>query len=216
MSQKEREQLHAEFAILSSLRHPNIVGYYHREHLKSTQDLHLYMEYCGNGDLGRVIKDLALKKQYAEEGFVWSMFSQLVTALFRCHYGVDPPEVGSNVMGLGNTARPRQPAGGVMILHRDLKPENGKYPHIFLKAWSNVCQSSWEKITLSSLAISVSPKSCNRTTLPLHTSAHLSICHPKSAPQNDIRSSPIFGHWVALCTNFAPESHPSTPSHISN
>ncbi|RDL41065.1 putative NIMA-like protein kinase [Venustampulla echinocandica] len=124
MSQKEREQLHAEFAILSSLRHPNIVGYYHREHLKSTQDLHLYMEYCGNGDLGRVIKDLQAKKQYAEEGFVWSMFSQLVTALYRCHYGVDPPEVGSNVMGLGNSAKPRQPAGNVMILHRDLKPEN--------------------------------------------------------------------------------------------
>ena len=111
MSQKEREQLHAEFAILSSLRHPNIVGYYHREHLKATQDLHLYMEYCGNGDLGRVIKDLQTKK--------------LVTALYRCHYGVDPPEVGSNVMGLGNSAKPRTPAGGVMILHRDLKPENG-------------------------------------------------------------------------------------------
>lgn len=126
MSQKEREQLHAEFAILSSLRHPNIVGYYHREHLKSTQDLHLYMEYCGNGDLGRVIKDLQAKNQYAEEGFVWSMFSQLVTALYRCHYGVDPPEVGSNIMGLGNSAKPRQPSGGVMILHRDLKPENGK------------------------------------------------------------------------------------------
>ncbi|KAI9732018.1 MAG: G2-specific serine/threonine protein kinase [Claussenomyces sp. TS43310] len=124
MSQKEREQLHAEFAILSSLRHPNIVGYYHREHLKSSQDLHLYMEYCGNGDLGRVIKDLQLKNRYAEEGFVWSMFSQLVTALYRCHYGVDPPEVGSQVMGLGNTAKPRQPSGGVMILHRDLKPEN--------------------------------------------------------------------------------------------
>ncbi|RDW92561.1 putative NIMA-like protein kinase [Coleophoma crateriformis] len=124
MSQKEREQLHAEFAILSSLRHPNIVGYYHREHLKSSQDLHLYMEYCGNGDLGRVIKDLQVKKQYAEEGFVWSMFAQLVTALYRCHYGVDPPEVGSNVMGLGNSAKPKQPAGGVMILHRDLKPEN--------------------------------------------------------------------------------------------
>ncbi|KAG4411828.1 hypothetical protein IFR04_015032 [Cadophora malorum] len=124
MSQKEREQLHAEFAILSSLRHPNIVGYYHREHLKSTQDLHLYMEYCGNGDLGRVIKDLQLKKQLAEEGFVWSMFAQLVTALYRCHYGVDPPEVGSNVMGLGNSANPKPPGTNVMILHRDLKPEN--------------------------------------------------------------------------------------------
>ncbi|KAF7889954.1 uncharacterized protein EAF02_002369 [Botrytis sinoallii] len=124
MSQKEREQLQAEFAILSSLKHPNIVGYYHREHLKSSQDLHLYMEYCGNGDLGRIIKDLQAKNKYAEEGFVWSIFAQLVSALYRCHYGVDPPEVGSNVMGLGNTAKPQKPAPGVMILHRDLKPEN--------------------------------------------------------------------------------------------
>ncbi|PQE05916.1 putative NIMA kinase protein [Rutstroemia sp. NJR-2017a BVV2] len=124
MSQKEREQLQAEFAILSSLKHPNIVGYYHREHLRTSQDLHLYMEYCGNGDLGKIIKDLQAKNKYAEEGFVWSIFAQLVTALYRCHYGVDPPEVGSNVMGLGNIAKPQKPAGGVMILHRDLKPEN--------------------------------------------------------------------------------------------
>jgi NIMA (never in mitosis gene a)-related kinase 2 len=125
MSQKEREQLHAEFQILSTLRHPNIVGYYHREHLKATQDLHLYMEYCGNGDLGRVIRDLAQKNQYAEESFVWSIFSQLVTALYRCHYGVDPPEVGKTVLGLGTTAKPQAPKGGMTILHRDLKPENG-------------------------------------------------------------------------------------------
>ncbi|ROW10347.1 hypothetical protein VMCG_01983 [Cytospora schulzeri] len=124
MSQKEREQLHAEFTILSSLRHPNIVGYYSREHLKSSQDLHIYMEYCGNGDLGRVIRELHTKNQYAEEAFVWSIFSQLVTALYRCHYGIDPPDVGKNVMGLGPTARPKTPAGGMTILHRDLKPEN--------------------------------------------------------------------------------------------
>ncbi|KAL2258224.1 hypothetical protein VTK26DRAFT_8561 [Humicola hyalothermophila] len=124
MTQKEREQLHAEFQILSTLRHPNIVGYYHREHLKASQDLHLYMEYCGNGDLGRVIRDLAAKNQYAEESFVWSIFSQLVTALYRCHYGVDPPEVGKAVLGLGTTARPKPPVGSMTILHRDLKPEN--------------------------------------------------------------------------------------------
>ncbi|OAA61601.1 g2-specific protein kinase [Niveomyces insectorum RCEF 264] len=124
MSQKEREQLHAEFQILSTLRHVNIVGYYHREHLKATQDLHLYMEYCGNGDLGRVIRDLNQKNQFAEESFVWSIFAQLVTALYRCHYGVDPPEVGKNVLGLGITAKPKVPTGGVTILHRDLKPEN--------------------------------------------------------------------------------------------
>lgn len=128
MSQKEREQLHAEFQILSHLRHANIVAYYHREHLKASQDLHLYMEYCGNGDLGRVIKDLQLKGQRAQESFVWSIFSQLVLALYRCHYGIDPPEVGTNILGLtqGMASAPKTPAGAMTILHRDLKPENGK------------------------------------------------------------------------------------------
>ncbi|EGX93481.1 G2-specific protein kinase nimA [Cordyceps militaris CM01] len=126
MSQKEREQLHAEFQILSHLRHDNIVAYYHREHLKASQDLHLYMEYCGNGDLGRVIKDLQLRGQRAQESFVWSIFSQLVLALYRCHYGVDPPEVGTNILGLtqGGGSAPKTPAGAMTILHRDLKPEN--------------------------------------------------------------------------------------------
>ncbi|KAL7948475.1 kinase-like domain-containing protein [Trichoderma barbatum] len=124
MSQKEREQLHAEFQILSHLRHPHIVAYYHREHLKASQDLHLYMEYCGNGDLGRVIKDLQLKGQRAQESFVWSIFSQLVLALYRCHYGIDPPEVGGNVLGIAGGMAPKTPAGAVTILHRDLKPEN--------------------------------------------------------------------------------------------
>jgi len=52
----------------------------------------------------------------------------LVTALYRCHYGVDPPEAGRNVMGLGNNARPIALKGKqaqLMILHRDLKPDNG-------------------------------------------------------------------------------------------
>jgi NIMA (never in mitosis gene a)-related kinase 2 len=127
MSQKEREQLHAEFQILSSLRHPNIVAYYQREHLKASQDLHLYMEYCGNGDLGRVIKELKIKNKVATEEFAWSIFAQLVTALYRCHYGVDPPEVGMDFMGDGSQIKPPTMAGKtqVMILHRDLKPENG-------------------------------------------------------------------------------------------
>ncbi|KAK7946706.1 G2-specific protein kinase nim-1 [Apiospora aurea] len=110
MSQKEREQLHAEFQILSSLRHPNIVGYYHREHLKISQDLHLYMEYCGNGDLGRVIRELTQQNKYAEEAFV--------SLRHR------PPDVGKHVLGLGATAKPKIPPGGMTILHRDLKPEN--------------------------------------------------------------------------------------------
>ncbi|KAI6298101.1 G2-specific protein kinase nim-1 [Pyricularia oryzae] len=124
MSQKEREQLHAEFQILSTLHHENIVGYFHREHLKSSQDLYLYMEYCGNGDLGRVIRDLQTKNQYAEESFVWSIFSQLVTALYRCHYGINPPEVGKSLFGPVKSTKPVIPPGTMTILHRDLKPEN--------------------------------------------------------------------------------------------
>ncbi|KAF7717875.1 NIMA-related kinase [Penicillium ucsense] len=125
MSQKEREQLTAEFNILSSLRHPNIVAYYHREHLKASQDLYLYMEYCGGGDLSMVIKNLKKANKLAEEEFVWRILSQLVTALYRCHYGSDAAEVGSNILGA-----PPKPSGlkgkqgSVTILHRDLKPEN--------------------------------------------------------------------------------------------
>lgn len=124
MSQKEREQLHAEFQILSTLRHPNIVAYYHREHLKMSQDLHFYMEYCGNGDLGRVIGDLKRRNQRAPESFVWSIFSQLLMALYRCHYAVDPPAAGTNVLGLTKGTAPKVPTGSMTILHRDLKPEN--------------------------------------------------------------------------------------------
>jgi NIMA (never in mitosis gene a)-related kinase 2 len=120
MSSKERDQLHAEFSILASLKHDNIVGYYHREHLKQTQELYLYMEYCGGGDLGSIIKDLKKKREYPKEEFVWRILSQLVTALYRCHYGVDPPEPGSDFARQKDTRIKAKD----MILHRDLKPEN--------------------------------------------------------------------------------------------
>lgn len=127
MSQKEREQLQAELSILKELRHPNIVAYFERDHIKASQDLHLYMEYCGNGDLGRVIRELKNKNQVCEEEFVWSIFSQIVSALYRCHYGEDPPAAGRNVMGLVGNAKPVRDPRKPMILHRDLKPENSRY-----------------------------------------------------------------------------------------
>ena len=125
MSTKEREQLNAEISILGSLRHPNIVAYYHRDHLKSSSELHMYMEYCGGGDLADYIKNLKSAGRKAPEEFVWMIFSQLVTALYRCHYGKDAPPVGSNVMA----PTPAEEGGlrrktEVMILHRDLKPDN--------------------------------------------------------------------------------------------
>ncbi len=129
MSDKEKNQLHAELRILESLRHPNIVQYCHREHLKSSHDLHLYMEYCGNGDLGGYVKKLKDSNRYADEEFVWQVLAQLVSALFRCHYGEDPPSVGEEgKVRNGKTLQPYQTKEGHrMILHRDLKPENGKF-----------------------------------------------------------------------------------------
>jgi NIMA (never in mitosis gene a)-related kinase 2 len=127
MSNKEREQLYAEFSILATLQHPNIVGYFHREHLKNSQDLHIYMEYCGGGDLGSVIKNLRANGEYATEEFVWRIFSQIIAALYRCHYGVEPPSPGSDL------SRQKDPRTGLkskvqamIILHRDLKPENSE------------------------------------------------------------------------------------------
>ena len=123
MSQKERDQLHAEFSILASLKNPHIVGYYHREHLKTTQELYLYMEYCGGGDLGSIIRGLKRKKEYAKEEFVWRIMSQIIVALYRCHYGIDPPEPGDDFSRQKDTRLKRKDQA-VMILHRDLKPEN--------------------------------------------------------------------------------------------
>lgn len=127
MSQKEREQLQAELLILKGLRHPNIVAYYEREHIKSDSILHIYMEYCEHGDLGKRIKHLQRNNLMAEEDFVWSIFAQLVTALYRCHYGEDVPEVGKTMIGLGsNVKQIRNRSPHSMILHRDLKPENSR------------------------------------------------------------------------------------------
>lgn len=127
MGQKEKDQLRAELEVLASLKHVNIVQYWDRQHLKSSHDLHLYMEYCGNGDLGGYIKKLKDRDRYADEDFVWAMFAQLICALYRCHYGEDPPKVGDEARV--SNKKPvvfQTKEGRRMILHRDLKPENGK------------------------------------------------------------------------------------------
>ena len=129
MSLREREQLQAEFSILSSLRHGNIVGYYHRDHIKAAQELHIYMEYCGGGDLSRKIKDLALKGQRAPEEYVWDVLAQLSSALYRCHNGEDPPPVGTNVLAPPQSPKKLRSKTQVVILHRDLKPENSQCPN---------------------------------------------------------------------------------------
>ncbi|KAF3910126.1 Myosin-IIIB [Arthrobotrys entomopaga] len=139
MSQKEKEQLTAEFSILSKLQHPNIVRYYNREHNKTDQSLYIYMEFCGGGDLSAHIKRCKSNGTLVPEHVVWSIFTQLVLALYKCHNGSDPPGLedmhegwdkkkkttltsGTVINGAG--AGVTKVNGREVIVHRDLKPEN--------------------------------------------------------------------------------------------
>ena len=51
MSDKERSQLQSECGILQSTKHPNIVEYYSRDHIKSESMLHMYVHACVRGGL---------------------------------------------------------------------------------------------------------------------------------------------------------------------
>ncbi|KAF3084272.1 G2-specific serine/threonine protein kinase [Orbilia oligospora] len=136
MSAKEKEQLTAEFSILSKLQHPNIVRYFNREHNKTDQSLYIYMEYCGGGDLSTHIKRCKSNGTLVPEHVVWSIFTQLVLALYKCHHGSDPPALEDMNEGwdkkkkAGSTVTTSIPAAGSakasreVIVHRDLKPEN--------------------------------------------------------------------------------------------
>ncbi|KAK6355368.1 G2-specific serine/threonine protein kinase [Orbilia brochopaga] len=132
MSAKEKEQLTAEFSILSKLQHPNIVRYYSREHNKTDHSLYIYMEYCGGGDLSNHIKRCKSNGTLVPEHIVWSIFTQLVLALYKCHNGTDPPALEDMADGwekkktspsLAAAARTKA-TGREVIVHRDLKPEN--------------------------------------------------------------------------------------------
>ncbi|CAZ80540.1 unnamed protein product [Tuber melanosporum] len=128
MGSTAKNQLASEFEILACLDHPNIVKYYHREHIKSESSVHLYMEYCGNGDLSGLIKKAKESGNSFPESFIWTVVTQLTTALYRCHHGIDPPEL-SDLFSYKNTTPPTPRTESeerdlIKVLHRDLKPEN--------------------------------------------------------------------------------------------
>ncbi|KAF3941691.1 Myosin-IIIB [Dactylella cylindrospora] len=135
MSAKEKEQLTAEFSILSKLQHPNIVRYYNREHNKADQSLYIYMEYCGGGDLSTQIKRCKSTSSLVPEHVVWSIFTQLVLALYKCHNGADPPTLEEMEEGwdkkkklvtqvVATALSGAKASGREVVVHRDLKPEN--------------------------------------------------------------------------------------------
>lgn len=125
MNAKEKNQIISEFRILKSLVHPNIVRYLHHEHVPSAQEVHLYMEYCGGGDLAGAIRRLKAEDIFYPEHEVWAVLSQLCLALYRCHYNTNAPPLPKSLLAPVSTASKEESAAPTsFILHRDIKPEN--------------------------------------------------------------------------------------------
>ncbi|ODV62046.1 serine/threonine protein kinase KIN3, partial [Ascoidea rubescens DSM 1968] len=127
MDPKERSQLVAEIRILKTVSHPNIVQYIYHEHDSDTSMVYLYMEYCDNGDLSKVIKNAKTTGNHVPEDLVWSIFAQLVSALYRCHYGVDPPPIKDNIFKStpsSSLSHPENINNDKVVIHRDIKPDN--------------------------------------------------------------------------------------------
>jgi len=125
MNQKERTQLISEFRILKSLVHPNIVHYLHHEHVPESQEVHLYMEYCGGGDLGSIIRNIKASDGYFPENEVWNVLTQMCLALYRCHYNTDAaPQPASILSPESNNNKTNEGLPQSFVLHRDIKPEN--------------------------------------------------------------------------------------------
>lgn len=120
MNPKERSQLVSEFRILSELKNPNIVQYIEHDHIPEYKMIFLYMEYCDGGDLSNIIKQYKMSNEYISESIIWNIFTQLLMALYRCHYGENCPLI-SNIyedleLKINNNNQ--------VIIHRDIKPDN--------------------------------------------------------------------------------------------
>ncbi|BFZ58571.1 Serine/threonine-protein kinase Nek2 [Savitreella phatthalungensis] len=115
MSVREREQLAQELSILRGLQHPNIVQYITDVVDPHTKVVHIFMEYCGNGDLSDLIRDYRESgnpPRRVPESVVWQIFAQATAALHRCHTGT------------GSMTSADATTGDNVVLHRDIKPQN--------------------------------------------------------------------------------------------
>lgn len=119
MNGKERQQLISECTILSHLKHENIVEFCSWDFEEQQEVLYLYMEYCSSGDLSQMIKHYKQEHKYIPEKMIWGILAQILTALYKCHYG-------DELLPLTTVYdRMKSPVKGKnIVIHRDLKPGN--------------------------------------------------------------------------------------------
>lgn len=117
ITRQEKQYIADEVNILRNLKHPNIVQYCGEELNRSAQVINLYMEYCGHGDLANLIQRYKEEKKRFTEQEVLKFFTQLLLALYRCHYGENAPACDSQWPR--EIFHPKQ-----SVLHRDIKPAN--------------------------------------------------------------------------------------------
>ncbi|KAJ5982432.1 kinase-like domain-containing protein [Penicillium sp. IBT 35674x] len=111
ISETQLAQVIAEVKYLRELQGNNhIVSYHGYEELKKEKRLHIYMEYCANGDLSQLIA----QGTPISEGDVWKALHQIMLGLYRCHYGVNFDTEHIKI----------RPKSSITILHLDLKPAN--------------------------------------------------------------------------------------------
>ncbi|KAG8985376.1 G2-specific serine/threonine protein kinase [Tulasnella sp. 427] len=122
MTEKDRKQIVAEVNILKDLNHEYIVRYHDRFVDRENGYLYILMEYCGGGDLGRVLAKARKQNKPLAEDRVWRYFHQLLLALDHCHYPATSQHVPSTSGGGSSTEPPARRTQ--QVLHRDLKPEN--------------------------------------------------------------------------------------------
>ncbi|WBW71190.1 serine/threonine protein kinase, NIMA related Fin1 [Schizosaccharomyces osmophilus] len=117
ISRQEKQHVADEVNILRHLKHPNIVQYCGEDINRLTQVINIYMEYCDRGDLAKHIEIYKEEKKRFPEHQVLRFFTQLLLALYRCHYGRDAPVTENQWMNESHI--PNQ-----YVLHRDIKPAN--------------------------------------------------------------------------------------------
>jgi len=81
-----------EIAVLSKLRHRNIVAYKGSDKTAPGY-LHIYMEYCDAGDLEKVMRKPKSGEDYfCQPASLWEILYQMASATTFCHEGIDLEE----------------------------------------------------------------------------------------------------------------------------